>query len=947
MRSKAVSWGCRRRVARAGIAGLAIALGSVGWAAPAAAVHRVYVANIGSDSVAVLDVDSRVVLRSISVGSEPDGIAVSPDGSRVYVSNFASDSVSVIDTASDTVVATIAVGDGPVGLAVHPSGNAVYVANKGSGNVSVIDALQGAVVATIDVGAGTCPNALVVAPDGDQVWVTRSRAGQLAVIDSRQQRVVDNIELGSESNRIALAGGRGRAYVATGRCFDGGPNRYKLILVDVNSRRIEVLGPLLKATDVVVQPGGRALFSAAADGTLQRWQRPGVPGGSLRVGSGLAGLAVVPQSGLVVVANPGNGEVAVVPADFDGARPPQPVRIALGGAPFAIAALPQSDSPPLNAAIVAPPPSFKLDPDARASVRISVADGTVALRAWRLTLRGLDSPSPEEELASGTAPLVATAVAKLDATQLQRGGTYLLTLEAEGVDGQRLLRDTRFTVPDRHYVLVPLDSQVDIWSRYQMDAAGQRFAAMASGGEGVTLYDAGSGKLQHVNMPARLRGDIDLSRDGRRLVASSPLTVLDLDTRQATVLSYAPRIIDVDTSGRWIAGFTLAGARKRYELRDLLTGERIRVSNVPFLRYPPPICTGSCSPFPWMSNGPHLSADGKKLVFVSGIDLGFANAGQCNIFSYDRDSGAVHLVRAIDDVMVDLPSLDDAGAQLGMLQQVARDQPSRAVVVDLANGVQRDVLAGNPAASTDAMMVGDGSGIVISSCADLDPSVGNDDGNPELFRVEFASGRIRQITDTIGGGNGCALSGGGRYGGGRFRPEVSRDGQVAAFNLKGEQSDVRTGLRFGAVRAVPLVSGNAPPRLDAQGTLATLVNGYLEVSFSATDPDGDPVSLFAQMDGNPTLPYDSSFSAQWLPAYFFWSAPPADSIGQHTLMVGAFDGRGGESVRRIPLAVCRQFVSKRDRGSILMAIFDPQAPGCGSADANGDGVVSAADFTAP
>ena len=48
----------------------------------------------------------------------PVGVAVTPDGSKVYVANVDSNSVSVINTAKNTVTATITVGTNPVAFGV-------------------------------------------------------------------------------------------------------------------------------------------------------------------------------------------------------------------------------------------------------------------------------------------------------------------------------------------------------------------------------------------------------------------------------------------------------------------------------------------------------------------------------------------------------------------------------------------------------------------------------------------------------------------------------------------------------------------------------------------------------------------------------------------------------------------------------------------------------------
>ena len=42
---------------------------------------------------------------------------------NAYVANYGSDNVSVIDTSNNTVVATVPVGSNPYGVAITPNGN--------------------------------------------------------------------------------------------------------------------------------------------------------------------------------------------------------------------------------------------------------------------------------------------------------------------------------------------------------------------------------------------------------------------------------------------------------------------------------------------------------------------------------------------------------------------------------------------------------------------------------------------------------------------------------------------------------------------------------------------------------------------------------------------------------------------------------------------------------
>src|SRR5262249_31134555 len=138
---------------------------------------RVYVANAGTNSVAVLDTASNTVVATIPVGFQPFGVAVHPSGARVYVTNSGlvgplGHTVSVIHTAARTVVGEVAVGLSPAGVAVNPAGTRVYVANFADDTISVIDAASNQVTGTVRLPAGTGPVGVALKPDGSRVYVT-------------------------------------------------------------------------------------------------------------------------------------------------------------------------------------------------------------------------------------------------------------------------------------------------------------------------------------------------------------------------------------------------------------------------------------------------------------------------------------------------------------------------------------------------------------------------------------------------------------------------------------------------------------------------------------------------------------------------------------------------------------------------------------------------------
>ena len=67
-------------------------------------------------------------VKVIPIGECPQGMAFSPDNRRLYVTNMNSDSISVIDTQSKKRIGEIPTGKGPVRIGVTPDGKTLVYA---------------------------------------------------------------------------------------------------------------------------------------------------------------------------------------------------------------------------------------------------------------------------------------------------------------------------------------------------------------------------------------------------------------------------------------------------------------------------------------------------------------------------------------------------------------------------------------------------------------------------------------------------------------------------------------------------------------------------------------------------------------------------------------------------------------------------------------------------
>jgi YVTN family beta-propeller protein len=141
---------------------------------------KVFVSSQRDGQVVVFD--HPPMYRVIKVGSEPNKMALSPNGDRLYVANGDSDSVSVIDTNREVVLRTISLrrpgyqyfGANPNSLAVSPNGQTLYVTLGGENALAVVDLDRGELVGRIPTA--WYPNSVSVSADGRTLYVVNAKS---------------------------------------------------------------------------------------------------------------------------------------------------------------------------------------------------------------------------------------------------------------------------------------------------------------------------------------------------------------------------------------------------------------------------------------------------------------------------------------------------------------------------------------------------------------------------------------------------------------------------------------------------------------------------------------------------------------------------------------------------------------------------------------------------
>ena len=182
---------------------------------------RIYVANAGTASkyqgtVSVINGRTNRVIKTIRVGREADSVAVNSATNRIFVTNDISGTVSVISGRTLRVIATVRVGANPSDVAVNARTGAAYVTNAVNGTVSVIRGPRYRVTATI--GSGSGPSDIAVNPSTGLLYVA-DRAGNddntIAVIDPRVKTIIASIPLPGTGDAIAADRTTNRIYVTS------------------------------------------------------------------------------------------------------------------------------------------------------------------------------------------------------------------------------------------------------------------------------------------------------------------------------------------------------------------------------------------------------------------------------------------------------------------------------------------------------------------------------------------------------------------------------------------------------------------------------------------------------------------------------------------------------------------------------------------------------------
>jgi YVTN family beta-propeller protein len=150
--------------------------------------QRLYVAELGNNSVGIVDLKNRRVVSSVKGFDQPQGIGYEAASDTVYVANAGDGSVRLFRGEDFAPITQIPLGNDADNVRVDSNAQRVYV-GYGDGALAVIDATSRKRLA--DIPLQSHPESFQLEPQGTRIFVNVPDTAEIAVVsrESGQQSV--------------------------------------------------------------------------------------------------------------------------------------------------------------------------------------------------------------------------------------------------------------------------------------------------------------------------------------------------------------------------------------------------------------------------------------------------------------------------------------------------------------------------------------------------------------------------------------------------------------------------------------------------------------------------------------------------------------------------------------------------------------------------------------
>jgi hypothetical protein len=149
--------------------------------------QRLFIAELGNNTVGVVDLTSRNVIRTLDGLKEPQGVAYLPSTDTLYIANGGDGSVRLFRGPDYKASGQIDLGDDADNIRLDIPGNRIVV-GYGSGGLALIDVTSSRKVA--DIPLSVHPEGFQLDADSNRIFVNLPKAQAIAVVDGRSGKQI-------------------------------------------------------------------------------------------------------------------------------------------------------------------------------------------------------------------------------------------------------------------------------------------------------------------------------------------------------------------------------------------------------------------------------------------------------------------------------------------------------------------------------------------------------------------------------------------------------------------------------------------------------------------------------------------------------------------------------------------------------------------------------------
>jgi YVTN family beta-propeller protein len=229
--------------------------------------QRLYVAELGNDTVGVVDLKAGRVAQTLNGLKEPQGIAYESVTDTLYVANARDGSVRIFRGEDLAPLGSLELGEDADNVRIDEMTHRIWV-GYGSGALGVIDPNSHRKVADIPLKAH--PESFRLAPSGPEIYVNVPDAGEIAVVDRNGGKQVaawktsdlrSNYPLALDESGHVLAVFRHPARLAVFRSEDG--------------QRLQALETCGDSDDLFVDAKRHRVYVTCGEGAIDVFSRDG------------------------------------------------------------------------------------------------------------------------------------------------------------------------------------------------------------------------------------------------------------------------------------------------------------------------------------------------------------------------------------------------------------------------------------------------------------------------------------------------------------------------------------------------------------------------------------------------------------------------------------------------------------------------------------------------